>query len=195
MVIYVKPSCSSLTSHLLVVLLQHSCLVSRAVQQAIGSLLWWLPACPVCLWVGQSKDSPFLSPMQCLLPQWDSQTWTGQGVTESRISHQWLTTAAGALGSFSESQMRHVPFPSQQAELFVLLKQHCFFLCRVCVNMRERGYCVLEFSARLWHFGVLILEGSSLCNWSILLGLTSLNLPHVTLQYPLNTPSISVPLN
>lgn len=83
-------------------------LVSRTAQQAIGSLLRWLPACPVCLWggtewVGQSKDSPCLSPTQCPLPQWDSQTWTGQGVMGSRISHRWLTATAGALGSFSGS--------------------------------------------------------------------------------------------
>lgn len=85
-----------------------ACLVSRTAQQAIGSLLWWLPTSPVCLWggtewVGQSKDSPCLSPTQCPLPQLDSQTWTGQGVMGSRLSHRWLTATAGAPGFFSGS--------------------------------------------------------------------------------------------
>lgn len=53
-------------------------------------------------WVGHSKDSPLLSPVQYPLPGWDSQTWPGQDGTGAHVSHQWLTTATGGLCCLSE---------------------------------------------------------------------------------------------
>lgn len=87
--------------HRQVVLFQLSGLNGSTAKPAAGCPLW---ACVLLLWERnwmsrQSKDSQEpRSPMAWLSLQWDSQTWTHQ-CRSSRLSHQWLTATAGAVGS------------------------------------------------------------------------------------------------
>lgn len=118
-------------------------------------------------WVGQSKHSPFLFLVQCLLPQWYSQTWTVQGVTGSRISHQWLTPAAGALGTLSGPPNGHVPFLLQQTELHFLIKW-CVIVHVIVKKKKKSAGAAFKINACQWHFCMLILKGSCRCCQSIL---------------------------
>lgn len=83
------------------------------------------------------KIAHFVSSVQRLLPQCHSQTWTGQGVTASRVSHRWLTATAGVLGSFSGSQIgpRTVFFYNKPNPIFVF-KQRCVFSCHILSYLR-----------------------------------------------------------
>lgn len=114
----VRHICSCLNSTLSVALLQHLCLLSRATLQATGPLQCVLFACE---WVGQPKYSLFLSSTQCPLPQQDSQTWIGQGVMGSCVSHWWLTTTAGAPGCLlrAPSDRSTYSFPDSGCILFL----------------------------------------------------------------------------